>query len=71
MPPATTTRSPPAVSASGHSVPNGPRTPATAPGSSAQSAFVTAPTARMVCVSGPSPSWSPLVEIGTSPTPNA
>ena len=38
----------------------------------AQSAFVTAPTARIVWTSVvPFRSRSPLVEIGTSPTPNA
>ena len=51
-------------------VPNGPRTPSTAPGlATRRSPAVTAPTARTVCTSGPR--RRPLTEIGTSPTPKA
>ncbi len=71
MPPATITRSPPRAWSSGHVVPNGPRTPITSPGSAAHSARVTGPTARIVWTSSPPGSGAALVEIGTSPTPNA
>ena len=67
MPPATTTTSPPTAASTGHALPNGPRTPSTAPGFAAQIASVTAPTARTVWTSGPSA--SPETEIGTSPMP--
>ena len=59
------------AASSGQRFPNGPRAPSTAPGSSAQSAFVTAPTARIVCTSRSGCAGSPLDEIGTSPTPKA
>src|SRR5579875_1106835 len=55
----------------GQWVPYGPRTPTAAPGPRAHSACVTGPTSRIVCSTGPSPPGSPLIEIGTSPTPNA
>ena len=70
MPPATTTTSWPSASATGHAVPNGPRTPRTSPGFAAQIASVTAPTARTVCTTAPSPPML-LTEIGASPAPNA
>ena len=66
MPPATTSTSRPASAATGHALPNGPRTPSTSPGAVAQIACVASPTARTVCTSGP-PWGSPLIEIGTSP----
>ena len=69
MPPATMTRSAPSAASTGQAVPNGPRTPSTSPGRTAQSARVTWPTARTVCTSGPGSVGSPLIEIGTSPTP--
>jgi hypothetical protein len=65
-PPATISTSRPFASSTGHEVPNGPRTPITAPGRVAHSARVTGPTARIVWTSG-----EPLTEIGTSPTPKA
>ena len=67
IPPATTTTSPPV--GKGQVLPNGPRTPRTAPGRDAQIASVTAPTARTVCTSR-SPRTSET-EIGTSPIPKA
>ena len=42
-PPATTRRSPPSASCSGHGLPNGPRTPSSSPGRSALNPFVTRP----------------------------
>ena len=49
-------------------VPNGPRTPTSWPRRAACTArAVTAPTARIVCTSGPGASRSPLTEIGASP----
>ena len=69
MPPATITTSLPAASSTGQLAPNGPRTPITSPRLSLPIAFVTAPTARMVCVIAPGFAGSPLIEIGTSPTP--
>ena len=51
-------------------MPNGPRTPTTRPGGASHRARVTAPTARTVCTSRPSPAaGSPLTEIATSPMP--
>src|SRR6266568_4723514 len=70
-PPATTTTSPPAPSSTAHCVPNGPRTPITSPGSIEDRACVTTPTSRMVWTSAPDAAGSPLMEMGTSPTPNA
>src|SRR5262245_44040821 len=70
MPPAITTRSAPTGAGTRHPMPNGPRTPTTAPGWVANSAWVTAPTALSVWVSAPS-RHPALMEIGTSPTPKA
>ena len=69
MPPATMTRSPPAPSVAFQPVPYGPRTVSTSPASARASEWLTPPTSRMVCTSGP-PAGSPLMEIGTSPAPN-
>src|SRR6516225_4396588 len=71
MPPATITTSPPSASSTGQQVPYGPRTPTRSPGSRAHSAWVAIPTSRMVCSTGPPAAGSPLIEIGTSPVPNA
>ena len=51
-------------------MPKGPRTPTRVPGGAPHRARVTAPTARIVCTSRPSPAvGSPLTEIATSPMP--
>src|ERR1700746_3854356 len=71
MPPAMITTSPPSASSSGQQLPYGPRTPTRSPGSRAHSARVAIPTSRMVCSTGPPAAGSPLIEIGTSPVPNA
>src|ERR1039458_6019198 len=71
MPPANTSTSAPSISPIGQGRPNGPRTPRTSPKGASQIACVARPTARTVCTSGPSPPGSPLIEIGTSPVPNA
>ena len=72
MPPATTTTS---RSPSGHrprpSRPNGPRTPTRSPISARHRAWVTGPTSRTVCRSGPSPAGALLTEMAASPTPKA
>ena len=52
-------------------MPYGPRTPITASGFDATSAWETAPTSRIVCTRTPLSSGAALVEIGTSPTPKA
>ena len=51
-------------------MPNGPRTPTQAPFESFCMARVVAPTARIVCTTSSGRAGSPLIEIGTSPTPN-
>ena len=71
MPPATTTTSPPAARGDRPRVPERAAEAETAPGSVAQIAFVTAPTARTVRTTGAGRPTAPLTEIGTSPTPNA
>ena len=54
----------------GQAVPKGPRTPdPVALAASFCSARVVAPTARIVCTSSSGCAGSPLIEIGTSPTP--
>jgi len=47
----------------------GPRTPIVSPASSRRIAVVTAPTSRVVCRISAGSVGSPLIEIGTSPTP--
>src|SRR5215510_11974036 len=69
MPPATITTSLPSASSTGQLAPNGPRRPTASPRLSLPIAFVTAPTARTVCVIAPGFAGSPLIETGTSPTP--
>src|SRR5579875_3659701 len=71
MPPAMTTTSLPSARSTGQLVPYGPRTPIWSPGRAAHSAWLTAPTSRIVCSTGPGDDGSPLIEIGTSPTPGA
>ena len=71
MPPATITTSPPSAARTGQLVPYGPRTPTALPRPRVHSAWVTAPTSRMVCSTGPGRGGSPLIEIGTSPMPGA
>ena len=51
--------------------PNGPRTPTVSPAPSRVSAADTAPTARIVWTSRSGSAGSPLMQIGTSPTPKA
>src|SRR5579875_2688126 len=71
MPPAMTTTSLPSARSTGQLVPYGPRTPIWSPGRAAHSAWLTAPTSRIVCSTGPGDDGSPLIEIGTSPMPGA
>src|SRR5450830_557621 len=53
MPPATKTTSPPRPTPTSQAVPYGPRTPTIAPGPALTRAWVTEPTSRMVCSTGP------------------
>ena len=69
MPPAISTTSWPWAWCTGHDVPNGPRTPTHAPFSSFCMARVVAPTERIVWTRTSGLAGSPLIEIGTSPTP--
>src|SRR6476620_2042983 len=71
MPPATRATSPPAPSDTPQPRPYGPRTPSRSPGAASHRALVTQPTSRTVWVRVPGRPGSPLIEIGTSPTPNA
>ena len=64
------TTSRPSAASTGQLLPNGPRTPIAAPSVSPRMALVTAPTSRVVCTSVSGRSGSPLIEMGTSPTPN-
>src|ERR1039457_6530247 len=70
MPPATITISRPAPSLTSQPAPYGPRTLSTSPSAAVARECVTPPRSRMVCSRGP-PAAPPLMEIGTSPTPNA
>ncbi len=69
MPPATISTSFPRASSTGHVVPNGPRIPTACPGFAFTSALVALPTERTVYTSRPVSCGSPLIEIGSSPTP--
>src|SRR5512143_3723393 len=70
MPPAISTTSCPCAWCTGQEVPNGPRRPTHEPFCSFCRAREVAPTARIVCTSCSGRAGSPLIEIGTSPTPN-
>ena len=69
MPPATSTTSWPCAWSTGQGAPKGPRTPTQSPFCSPCIARVVAPTARIVWTSSSGRAGSPLIEIGTSPTP--
>src|SRR5271165_4203013 len=69
MSPATTTKSLPSSSDTGQWLPYGPRMPTVSPCFSIPMALVTTPTLRVVCDSRDDSDGSPLIEIGTSPTP--
>ena len=69
IPPAMRMTSWPWAWSTGQAVPKGPRTPTQSPFSSFCMARVVAPTARIVCTRISGFAGSPLIEIGTSPTP--